>query len=283
MDDASLKCLANQTPLLSLTDAGFYRQGQWLVRGVSFTLKRGEIITLIGPNGAGKTTTLKLALGIIKPSEGKAWKSDRISIGYVPQSFAVDRQLPLTLGRFLSLTRAYDEATMLKSLAQVGLSLSLEHELSSLSGGELQRLLLARAIIHKPDLLVLDEPVQGVDHRGEVALYQLISDLRRELSCAILLISHDLHHVMAATDLVICLNRHICCQGHPSQIEANEDYRHLFGLSPQSALPVANYEHHHDHIHLTDGRVQHDNGSIHEPACHHHDHSHDHSHHHPHD
>lgn len=261
--------------LVTLENAGVSRGGGWLVRGVDLTVRRGEVVTLIGPNGAGKSTTAKIALGLLDPDEGRAHRAPGLSVGYVPQRLSIDWTLPLTVSRFMGLTNRVSGPEIAAALELVGISHLADGEVRHLSGGEFQRALLARAIARKPDLLVLDEPVQGVDFSGEIALYELISTIRGRLGCGILMISHDLHVVMASTDSVVCLNGHVCCQGTPRAVAESSAYRELFGGRAAAALAV--YEHAHDHTHLPDGTVRHADGSVTE-YCHpgdgHHDHAH---------
>jgi len=246
--------------LVTLDNAGVHRAGRWLVRGVEFSIDAGEIVTLIGPNGSGKSTTAKMALGILKPDEGTIRRRPDLRIAYVPQKLQVDWTLPLTVRRFMRLTGNASVTDANDAMAATGVSHLATAEVRTLSGGEFQRVMLARAIARKPDLLVLDEPVQGVDFSGEIALYDLIKRIRDEIQCGILLISHDLHVVMAATDRVICLNGHVCCSGLPTVVASSPEYKALFGARAAPTLAV--YEHHHDHLHLPDGRVQHGDGSI---------------------
>lgn len=262
-----------QAPLILLTGAGIQRDGRWLVRGVDLTVNRQEIVTLIGPNGAGKSMTAKMALGLMPLDEGVATRERTTRVGYVPQKLTIDWTIPLTVKRFMTLTGQPTSSEASHALARVGISHLAGFEMRHLSGGEFQRALLARAIARKPDLLVLDEPVQGVDFAGEIALYELISTIRSELDCGILLISHDLHVVMAATDTVVCLNGHVCCHGSPAAVADSPEYQQLFGGRAQTALAI--YEHQHDHVHLSDGRVRHSDGSVtdhcHPGDGHHHD------------
>lgn len=232
----------------------------WLVRGVDLTVSPGEIVTLIGPNGSGKSTTAKMALGILNPSEGRAERRVGLKVGYVPQKLAIDWTLPLTVARFLRLTNPLSDADCRAALERTGAERLLTSEMRALSGGEMQRVMLARAIARDPDLLVLDEPVQGVDYVGEIAIYDLICSIRDTLGCGILMISHDLHIVMAAADQVICLNGHVCCRGTPSELSKDDNYHALFGARGNPALAV--YQHHHDHVHLPGGEVRHADGSI---------------------
>lgn len=268
--------LQKNDSLISLENAGIFRDRNWLVRGVSMTVEPGEIVTLIGPNGSGKSTTAKMALGVLKPSEGIANQRKGLKIGYVPQKLSIDWTLPLTANRFMRLTSNISQKEADDAMAATQTLHLKKSEVRTLSGGEFQRVLLARAIARKPDLMVLDEPVQGVDFNGEIALYDLIKNIRDEIRCGILLISHDLHVVMAATDRVLCLNGHVCCSGTPTAVTSSDEYKSLFGARATSGLAI--YEHSHDHEHLPDGRVRHSDGSI-TDHCHpddgHHDHNHD--------
>lgn len=271
---------ARREVLVSLREAGVFRSGRWLARGVSFEVARGEIVTLIGPNGSGKSTTARVALGVVKPDEGAVTRLEGLRVGYVPQKIAIDGTLPLTLARLMSLTAPHPPEKIRVALETVGVAHLAGAQVHSLSGGEFQRALLARAMLGRPDLLVLDEPVQGVDFTGETALYDLIGRVRDETGCGVLLISHDLHVVMAATDTVICLNGHVCCRGTPQSVAASPEYHKLFGARAAETLAI--YRHHHDHTHLPDGRVQHLDGTVtdhcHPDDGHHHDHGHDHAH-----
>lgn len=266
--------------LVSIANAGIRRDGRWLVRGVDFSIRRGEVVTLIGPNGAGKSTTAKMAIGVLKPDEGTVTGVPGLRVGYVPQKLAIDWTMPLSVRRLMRLTSNISDAELREALTATGIFHLVDAEVRHLSGGEFQRALLARAIARKPDLMVLDEPVQGVDFAGEGALYELIASIRDTTGCGILMISHDLHMVMAGTDTVICLNGHVCCRGTPETVSQSPDYLKLFGNSRSLAV----YSHHHDHTHLPDGRVMHGDGSI-TDHCHpedvHHDHAHakDHAHH----
>ena len=274
-----LKRTLERQKLISLANAGVSRKGRWLVRGVSFEVGRGEIVTLIGPNGSGKSTSARMALGLIRPDEGEVAQHTGLRIGYVPQKMAIDRTMPLTVERLMTLTGPLSRREVADALAETGIGHLLKAEVQHLSGGEFQRALLARAIARKPDLLVLDEPVQGVDYMGEIALYELIGAIRDRSGCGVLLISHDLHVVMAATDTVVCLNGHVCCTGTPEMVSQSLEYQRLFGVRGAGALAI--YTHHHDHTHLPDGRVQHLDGSITEhcyPEDGHHHEDHDHAH-----
>ena len=239
--------------LVKLKDAGFRLNEKWLVQGVSLQVEKGKIVTLIGPNGSGKSTTAKIALGIYKKIEGEVEKYTN-KIGYVPQKILIDWTLPLRVKDFMLLTDNLDDKTISEALSLTGVIHLKDKNLGDLSGGEFQRVLLARAISKKPELLVLDEPVQGVDFTGEIALYELIKKISEDLNCGILLISHDLHTVMSATDHVVCLNGHVCCSGSPSDVAKNNEYKALFGEQASQILSV--YEHKHDHVHSNDGELK---------------------------
>jgi len=224
-----------------------------VVSDVSMALRQGQITTLIGPNGAGKTTLVKAVLGLLEPSSGTITRSENLRVGYMPQKLHIDTTFPLTVERFLK-TAAFastaDHRQALRSVKAEGL---LKQSVHSLSGGEMQRVLLARALLRKPELLVLDEPAQGVDINGQIELYNLIAHIRDQYNCSVLMISHDLHLVMAATDQVICLNRHICCSGHPEQVSTDPSYIELFGVP--GAENLALYSHHHNHQHNEHGDI----------------------------
>ena len=238
--------------LVKLNNVGFQQNTKWLVKGVSLQVEKGKIVTLIGPNGSGKSTTAKIALGLFKNIEGEVEKYTN-NIGYVPQKISIDWTLPLRVKDFMLLTENLRDATVDEALSMTGVSHLKDKNLGNLSGGEFQRVLLARAISKKPELLVLDEPVQGVDFTGEIALYELIKKISEKLNCGILLISHDLHTVMSATDHVVCLNGHVCCSGTPIAVAKNNEYKALFG--EQAAQTLSIYEHKHDHVHSSDGEI----------------------------
>lgn len=256
--------------LIEMTGMGVRAGGRWLVRGVDLSITRGEIVTLIGPNGSGKSTTAKVATGVLKATEGVVSRLAGLKIGYVPQKLSIDWTMPLNVNRLMTLTGRFSTEVVAKALEAVGAGHLGKAAVQNLSGGEFQRVLLARAMIRQPDLLVLDEPVQGVDFVGEVALYDLIKDIRNRTGCGILMISHDLHVVMAETDTVICLNGHVCCTGTPESVTRSPEYLKLFGTRAAETLAI--YQHHHDHEHLPDGRVQHADGCVTEGADDHHDH-----------
>ncbi|MFP4126446.1 MAG: ATP-binding cassette domain-containing protein [Alphaproteobacteria bacterium] len=211
---------------------------------VDLTIRPGEIVTLIGPNGAGKSTLVRVVLGIVKPRRGRVERRPDLSIAYVPQRLAVDASLPLTVDRFLDLPKRHSRGEKRAVLADVGVHDVEDQALETLSGGQFQRVLLARALLAEPDLLVLDEPAQNIDYRGQIDLYGLIAELRKTRGCAVLLVSHDLHLVMRATDRVVCLDRRVCCAGAPETVGTDPVYARLFG--PAAAEALAPYRHHHD-------------------------------------
>ncbi|HXR03000.1 MAG TPA: zinc ABC transporter ATP-binding protein ZnuC [Pseudomonas sp.] len=258
--------------LIRLKDVSVTRAGQSVLENIQLSVSPGEIVTLIGPNGAGKTTLVRAVLGLLKPDSGDVWRKPKLRVGYMPQKLHVDPTLPLSVLRFLRLGPGVDRAAALAALVEVGAEKVIDSPLQDISGGEMQRVLLARALLREPELLVLDEPVQGVDVAGQAELYALITQLRNRHQCGVLMVSHDLHLVMSTTDQVVCLNRHVCCSGHPEQVSNDPAFVELFG---QNAPNLAIYHHHHDHAHDLHGEVC-------QPAPAH-DHSHAHAHPHNHD
>ena len=234
------------------------RLGGWLVLDdIDLTVRASEIVTVVGPNGAGKTTLLRVLLGLVAPDSGAVRRRGDVRIGYVPQQLVVDETLPLTAKRFLQLGvpagGGRDAGAVRGALEEVGAIHVLEKPVQALSGGEMKRMLLARALLRDPDLLVLDEPTAGVDVAGQADLYALVRAIRDRRGCAILLVSHNLHLVMAATDHVVCLNRHICCQGRPEAVSRDPEYLALFGTAAAAAAEIAVYTHRHDHRHDVSG------------------------------
>ncbi|MGH6900208.1 MAG: zinc ABC transporter ATP-binding protein ZnuC [Geminicoccaceae bacterium] len=222
-----------------------------LLCAVDLEVRPHEVVSLIGPNGAGKTTLIRVLLGLLTPSAGRVWRRPRLVIGYVPQRMRIDPVLPLTVRRFLTIgSRRVEIASVLAAVGARHLARASMHELS---GGELQRVVLARALVRDPALLILDEPAQGVDFNGQLELYRLIERIRDQRGCGVLLVSHDLHVVMGATDRVVCLNRHVCCSGAPETVSRHPEYLGLFG--PRAAASLAIYAHDHDHAHDLAGEV----------------------------
>ncbi len=216
-----------------------------VLRHVDFILQAGEIVTIVGPNGSGKSTLLRALLGMVAPTAGTVSRATGLRVGYVPQALHLDANLPLSVARFLRLNRRLSPAQVATLLARVGAPGLEARSLATLSGGQFQRVLLARALAGNPQVLVLDEPTKGLDQPGTAAFYRLIEQVRRELGCAVLSVSHDLHVVMSASDRVVCLNGHVCCEGAPSVVSNAPEYRALFGLGTGGALAL--YQHHHDH------------------------------------
>lgn len=243
-----------------------------VLHDISLALEPGEIVTVVGPNGSGKSTLLRALLGILPAAGGRIARAPGLRIGYVPQRLMIDRILPITLRRFLSLPVRVTDAAAQAVLKRVGLEGQGGQQMAALSGGQMQRALLARALLAEPQVLMLDEPTQGLDQQGEAAFYRLIEEVRAETGCAILMVSHDLHVVMAASDRVICLNGHVCCEGTPQVVSDAPEYRALFGLGTQGALALYRHEHDHDHAGPTEDPHAHDH--------HGHDHPHHHGHHH---
>lgn len=254
--------LKASSPILSSRDASLVISGRAILDRVTMDVHQGEIVTVIGPNGAGKSTLVRCLLGLQALTSGAVVRKPGLRIGYVPQRFPLTANVPLDVRRMLSLTVKVGEAVMDAALAETGIAHLKTASVARLSGGELQRALLARALLRNPELLVLDEPVQAVDFLGEARMYELISEIRRRHGCGILMVSHDLHMVMAESDRVICLNGHICCEGGPTKVQKDPEFARLFG--PSAAQMIAAYTHHHDHDHESHG--------------HHHHHDHDHRH-----
>ncbi|MFN3973068.1 MAG: ATP-binding cassette domain-containing protein [Gemmobacter sp.] len=235
--------------LITADHLSLHLSGREVLRDVTFRIGPGEIVTLVGPNGSGKTTLLRALLGILPPTSGRVARQPGLRIGYVPQRLALDRALPMTARRFLSLPAPVTDALAREALARAGVVDAWGQQLSALSGGQLQRVLLARALLGAPQLLALDEPTQGLDQPGEAAFYRLLEEVRRDTGAAVLLISHDLHVVMAASDRVVCLNGHVCCEGTPQVVSAAPEYRALFGLGTGGALALYRHDHDHGHDH----------------------------------
>ena len=241
--------------LLSGRNITVAKSGRTLLSGIDIALHPAEIVTVIGPNGAGKTTLVRALLGLETLACGEVRRKPGLVVGYVPQRFDIDRTIPLTVTRFLNLGLRKSAEEIAAALNEVGAARVIQSQVAELSGGELQRVVLARALLRSPQLLVLDEPARGVDHIGEADLYALISRLRDTRKLGVLLISHDLHIVMASADRVVCINHHVCCSGRPETVAQHPEYARLFG--PEAARAFAVYTHHHDHTHdLTGAPVE---------------------------
>ena len=236
-------------PILEVKAVSLKLSHRSLLENVNLTINSGKILTVIGPNGAGKTTLLRVALGLLQPTSGQVILQPSISIGYMPQKLQIDPTFPLTVKKLMTLACDKDTAQILPLLEEVGAAHVVDTEIQHLSGGELQRVMLARALVREPNLLVLDEPVQGVDVHGQTELYQLISKIRDQRGCAVLMVSHDLHLVMAATDEVLCLNRHICCSGSPESVTSDPAFAELFGAATAQSMAVYVHDPNHRHNH----------------------------------
>ena len=258
---------AHESPLLRLSGINLQRGGKILLQDVHLSVCAGEIVTLIGPNGAGKSMLVKIALNLLQPDRGTVERRHGLSIGYVPQKIEFDQTLPLTVRRFLKLQSRHPQASAEHALTQAldqagvsdlgdlgGLNELRDAPLQSLSGGEMRRVLLARALLREPDLLIMDEPAAGMDIHGQTELYRLVQNIRERRQCGILLVSHDLFMVMAATDRVFCLNRHLCCSGQPEDVRQHPQFLALFG--DRVAQELAVYHHRHDHEHDLHGDIE---------------------------
>ena len=242
--------------LIEATDIAVNYGNQSVLDRVNLALTPGEIVTIVGPNGSGKSTLLRVLIGALQPQTGRVSRKPGLRIGYVPQKLHIDPTMPLTVRRFLDLPKRVSDAAAAAALETAGLADLTRRQMADLSGGQFQRVLLARAILGKPQVLMLDEATQGLDQPGSASFYRQIEAVRREIGCAVLMVSHELHVVMSASDRVICLNGHVCCEGTPEVVSAAPAYRELFGTGTGGALAL--YRHDHDH--------------------HHHDHNHDHNH-----
>ncbi len=255
------------SPVIEAQHVSIRLDGRMVLQDVSVAIQPGEIVTIVGPNGSGKSSFLKALIGAVALERGEIRRAPGLRIGYVPQKLAIDASLPLTVLRFLALPRNPGRARLQEALEAAEVADLGHRQMTDLSGGQLQRVLLARALLERPQLLLLDEATQGLDQPGSAAFYQRIADVREELGCAVVMVSHDLHVVMAASDRVLCMNGHICCQGAPEIVASAPEYRALFGTGTQGALALYRHQHSHSHDH------------VHENGHHGHDHPHDHDHH----
>ena len=235
--------------LISVENLTIRYGAKTILRGVDLTVEASEIVTIVGPNGSGKTSLLKAIIGATRPAAGKITRDHGLRIGYVPQRLYIDPTLPITVERFMRLLDRVDRSACVAALETAGVPDLLKSQMSELSGGQFQRVLLARALIGNPDILLLDEATQGLDQQGSASFYRQIETVRRESGCAVLMISHELHVVMSASDRVICLNGHVCCEGTPAVVASAPEYRALFGTGTGGALALYRHEHDHDHNH----------------------------------
>ena len=242
--------------LISAKNIDLRYGGQRVLQGVNIAIEPGEIVTIVGPNGSGKSTLLRVLIGALKPQKGQVTRTAGLRIGYVPQKLHIDPSMPMTVQRFLNLPDRVTKAEANAALVSAGVPGLADRQMSALSGGQFQRVLLARAILGRPDILMLDEATQGLDQPGSAAFYRQIEAVRRDLGCAVLMVSHELHVVMSASDRVICLNGHVCCEGTPDVVSAAPAYRELFGTGTGGALAL--YRHDHDHGHDHDHHHHHE-------------------------
>ncbi|MEY8828314.1 ATP-binding cassette domain-containing protein [Sedimentitalea sp. XS_ASV28] len=243
--------------LISVRNLGVDYGAHRVLRDVDLVLEPGEIVTIVGPNGSGKTSLLRAIIGATKPTSGSVTRKPGLKIGYVPQRLHIDPTLPITVERFMRLTDRVPREACQAALDAAGVPTLLKQQMSHLSGGQFQRVLLARALINKPDILLLDEATQGLDQPGSAAFYQQIEAVRQDTGCAVLMISHDLHVVMSASDRVICLNGHVCCEGAPAVVASAPEYRALFGSGTGGALALYRHDHDHGHDHDHDHHSKH--------------------------
>ena len=236
-----------ENAIIKAENLSVQREGFFLLKDVSLTIEREQIISVIGPNGGGKTTLARVLANIIKPEQGKVTRVKGLRVGYVPQYFETEYLMPLSVKFFLQLSPCYTKASVHQAVSDLDIEHLLDRQFSRLSGGEKQRVLLARAILGYPQLLILDEPTQALDMDGSINFYNILREYVEKHNCSVLIISHDLHFVMSATDLVVCLHGHICCQGTPQEIDEDPIYRKLFGRNISESLAL--YHHSHNHIH----------------------------------
>ncbi|MCE8536781.1 metal ABC transporter ATP-binding protein [Ruegeria pomeroyi] len=247
------------TPVIAAEGLSIRVDGRTVLADITVAVAAGEIVTIVGPNGSGKSTFLRALIGALPPASGRVIRAPGLRIGYVPQKLAIDATLPITVSRFLSLPRRVPQNVAAEALARAGVPDLANRQMTDLSGGQFQRVLLARAVLERPHLLLLDEATQGLDQRGSAAFYQQIEEVRQDLGCAVVMVSHDLHVVMAASDRVLCMNGHICCEGTPEVVADAPEYRALFGTGTRGALAL--YRHQHSHSH--DDDCGHDHGAEH--------------------
>ena len=240
---------AVMTALLSATGITLRHGQNTVLENVSLAITAGEIVTIVGPNGSGKSSLLRVLIGALTPQAGTVTRKAGLQIGYVPQKLHIDPTMPMTVRRFLDLPKQVETSVAMQALQTAGVPETTNRQMSQLSGGQFQRVLFARALLGKPDVLILDEVTQGLDQPGSARFYRQIEDVRRDLGCAILMVSHELHVVMSASDRVICLNGHVCCEGTPDVVSAAPAYRELFGSGTGGALALYRHEHDHHHHH----------------------------------
>lgn len=242
--------ISQTKPLLSAENVSVIRDGNAILKDVTINIREHDFITIIGPNGAGKSVLLKALMGFFPVDSGKIAKREGITIGYVPQRFVADQTIPINVRRFLTLNKKADKEAVDKVIAETGIEAIVDKQLFILSGGEMQRVLLARALLSSPDVLVLDEPAQNLDVTGQLAFYKLLEKVYEERKLSILMVSHDLHLVMSSTRKVVCLFHHVCCSGEPQAVTKDPEFISLFGDDMAKMMAVYQHSHDHDHDHV---------------------------------
>jgi len=242
--------------LITVANVNMQLGRKLILQDINLSIGKNQIITVVGPNGAGKSTLVHILLGLLKPTQGTVTPDPSLRLGYMPQKFRMNYLLPLTVRDFLNMAQGFEKKHLEDLSQQLGITKIMQTQLMAISGGELQRVLLARALLNRPNLLVLDEPTQGIDLSGQLEFYNLVQEIKNIYQCSIFMVSHDLHFVMAGTDEVVCLNQHICCQGHPEEIRDKPEFLNLFGQKESAYL--AFYMHEHHHTHNLDGSIKND-------------------------
>jgi len=233
--------------LISAKNVSVLKHQKSILDNIDIQINKNDFITIIGPNGAGKTMLLKCLMGFYKPTSGRIERKEKLKIGYMPQSISIINTMPITVKDFITVRKEYDDISLNKVITEVSIGEIINKQLSVLSGGEMQRVLLARSLLNNPDLLILDEPAQNLDISGQLNFYKLIQEIYSKRNISILMVSHDLHLVMVSTKKVLCLYKHICCSGAPQQIAKDPEFLSMFGKDMANMMSI--YQHSHDHNH----------------------------------
>ena len=233
--------------LIQAKDLCVKRHNKNILENVFVNVKKNDFITIIGPNGAGKSVLLECLMGSFVPDSGKIIKKNNLSVGYIPQNFNPESSMPISVKRFLTLKKKFTPQELTNIASETNISEILEKNLSNLSGGELQKVLLARSLLDEPELLILDEPAQNLDIKNQLNFYNLLNSIYKNRELSILMVSHDLHMVMSSTKQVICLYHHICCSGEPQTVAKDPEFISLFGNDMAKMMSV--YQHTHNHSH----------------------------------